>query len=135
MVWIDRSQVRKANTPEMVPDGQYSVRVANAVAKNTRTGDEVWHLTLFITEGPFTGYVIYDDWVFNAKGLPKVLAAFKAAGDVVVGDRDYCPYEICHCKFQITTYVEKWEDSEGVIRSLNKIPLDGYTSLRRTRRR
>ena len=112
----------------LVPPGRYLCRVKDVVVGTTKKGDPYWNLHLVVEEnGPFYGYMLFDNVVFSIKALTRAKMIFKRFGVDITQEREYGPDDLLN-KYAcvIVDGIEKYTDAEGTEKEKSVIGYAGY---------
>ena len=112
----------------LVPEGVYSVRIAEARESRGRDGSEHWGLRLEVIDGDWAGKTASWDWlVWSERGVPRIKRVLRALGLAVDGELSIVPSDLLELRARVQVGVEEREDPHTGRRAVrNRIPYDGY---------
>jgi hypothetical protein len=118
---------------ELLPDGLYRVVVDAIEERRTRSGDEMWRVTLKVTAGGpagprAAGRRLFDNWAFSRKALPRMREIALAFGLDASRDREVTRRDFLGREAQVEVRTRR-SSHEG--RFENFIPYAGYQRCER----
>ena len=123
---IDFGHVDDVQDFSPVPAGKYLCRLSGIEEASTQHGDEMWKLRFEVTQGPYTGRLIFDNLVFSEAALKRAKLICSRLGLDVSKELDLTPELIKGRVAVLTVDVEPYEDAEGRTKQRNVVSFAGY---------
>ncbi len=124
---INFSKIEDVQDFTPLPKGSYPCEVVKVEEQRTQRGDEMWRLSLAITQGEYKGRYVFDNLVFSEKGQKRVKHLCNALGLDVSNDVDLTSDMLLGRMCNVDVDVEDYEDGEGRTRTCNCVPFAGYS--------
>ena len=105
-------------TFELLPEGNYTLKVEKCEEKMSSKGNPYWAITYVDKEGN----KVFDNLSFTEKTLNRVKKCFKVLGLDVEGSFDYEPSDVIGCYMNADVSIEEY-DYNGTTRKKNVINL------------
>ena len=115
---------------EVLPEGQYNVKVVSCEEKTSTKGNPYWAIKYETDNGD----TIFDNLVFTEKTFNRVKKLFKTLGLDVEGEFDYEPSDIIDCYMKAEVLIESYTDKNGKERTKNVIDLWNCEPLKATKK-
>lgn len=115
---------------DVLPEGQYNVKVVSCEEKTSTKGNSYWAIKYETANGD----TIFDNLVFTEKTFNRVKKLFKTLGLDVEGEFDYKPSDIIDCYMKAEVLIESYTDKTGKERTKNVIDLWNCESLKATKK-
>jgi hypothetical protein len=127
---LDFSTVEDAESFVSIPEGTYSVRIAEVRENATRDGSPRWSLRLEVAEGEYAGRTAaWDSLVFSERGLPRVKQVLGLLGFDVSGAVELQPPDLIDLRARAQLQIEEYEDRlTGKRQRRLRVPYSGYES-------
>lgn len=123
---LDFSKIDDIQDFSPLPAGKYLGRLVEIEEASTQHGDEMWKLRFEITQGQYTGRLIFDNLVFSNAALKRVKLICSRLGLDVSQALNLTPELIKGRTTYLTVEVETYEDAEGRSKQRNVVPFAGY---------
>ena len=114
------------NQYELLPDGEYAVRIVSVVEKTAKTGTPYWNIEFTIESGDYAGRKVWDKLFFTPKTMNRVKFVAHRLGVDTTGETEFSPNDLTNRTCIITLLQEEYRDDHNVVKTQNIVPFDGY---------
>lgn len=112
-----------------IPEGKYLCKIADVKEETTKNGNDVWKITLEVSEGEFKGRKIFDNLIFTEKAFGRVKKLYSAIGGYDLAQARNCETsDILDQVVLVETCIDSYKDNNGNDRQTNKVTFAGYES-------
>jgi hypothetical protein len=123
---IDFTNIDEAQGFEPLPAGQYRVVISDVEEKATKSGDEMWNLSLTVLDGEHRDRLLYDRIVFSDRARPRVKLVCSRLGLDVSKAVDLAPAMLLDRTALVTVEVHEYQDAKGDTKSGNRVTYNGW---------